>query len=61
MNRYQVLSSLQENHPSGAKMVELSSEELVRIHGGGDVKPETVPVFIASVVAGMTIVNYIKN
>ncbi|HDR7736281.1 mersacidin family lantibiotic [Bacillus cereus] len=43
MNRNQVIEELGENHPAGAKLVEVSKDELSSIYGGGDVQPETTP------------------
>ncbi|MNL40526.1 hypothetical protein D3C87_1628820 [compost metagenome] len=43
MDRNQILEQMRENHPSGAKMVEVSAEELTRLYGGGDVQAETTP------------------
>ncbi|AHX21585.1 mersacidin family lantibiotic [Bacillus cereus] len=44
MNRNQVIEELSVKHPAGAKLVEVSKEELTRISGGGDVQPETTPL-----------------
>ncbi|EOO05680.1 MULTISPECIES: mersacidin family lantibiotic [Bacillus] len=44
MNRNEVIEELAVNHPAGAKLVEVSKEELTRIYAGGDVQPETTPV-----------------
>ncbi|AKR13159.1 type 2 lantibiotic (plasmid) [Bacillus thuringiensis] len=43
MNRNQIIEELAENHPAGAKLVEVSKDELARTYGGGDVQPETTP------------------
>ncbi|MDA1567894.1 mersacidin family lantibiotic [Bacillus cereus] len=43
MNRNQVIEELAVNHPAGAKLVEVSKDELSRVYGGGDVQPETTP------------------
>ncbi|EOO05679.1 MULTISPECIES: mersacidin family lantibiotic [Bacillus] len=43
MNRNQIIEELAVNHPAGAKLVEVSKEELTRVYGGGDVQPETSP------------------
>lgn len=49
MNRYQVLEDMNGNHPAGAKLVEVSAEELARVYGGGDVQAETTPVCATAV------------
>ncbi|WP_254490162.1 mersacidin family lantibiotic [Bacillus thuringiensis] len=43
MNRNQIIEELAENHPAGAKLVEVSKDELSRTYGGGDVQPESTP------------------
>lgn len=57
MTRNQVLAALKENHPAGEVLVEVSKEELVRVHGGGDVQPETTTpcAYTAGVVIGVTL------
>ncbi|MGR5865248.1 mersacidin family lantibiotic [Bacillus cereus] len=57
MNRNQVIKELAKNHPSGSKLVEVSREELSRIHGGGDVQPETTPIcaFGSGVALGLSL------
>jgi type 2 lantibiotic (TIGR03893 family) len=52
MDRYEILAELAGNHPAGAKLVELSEEELLRVFGGGDVQAETSP---ACIIGGITI------
>ncbi|OWA35269.1 hypothetical protein B9G55_11450 [Saccharibacillus sp. O16] len=44
MNREQALRFLETQMPAGDALVELSQEELMRVHGGADVQPETTPV-----------------
>lgn len=51
MNRHQVLESMNVNHPAGAKLVEVSAEELARVYGGGDVQAETTPVCAAAIIS----------
>ena len=42
MKRSEIIKSFnQNNHPAGVKLNYLSDEDLARIQGGGDVKPET--------------------
>ncbi|MED2798412.1 mersacidin family lantibiotic [Bacillus thuringiensis] len=36
---------IKENHPAGAKLVEVSKDELARTYGGGNVQPESTPPF----------------
>jgi type 2 lantibiotic (TIGR03893 family) len=48
MTRNQVLETIQQNHPSGERLVEVSVEELQRIYGGGDVQPETTPICVTA-------------
>jgi type 2 lantibiotic (TIGR03893 family) len=57
MNRFQVLESIKENHPSGATLVEVSKEELERVYGGGDVQPETTTpcAYTIGVTIGITL------
>ncbi|AKR13156.1 MULTISPECIES: mersacidin family lantibiotic [Bacillus cereus group] len=53
MNRNQIIEELAENHPAGAKLVEVSKDELSRTYGGGDVQPETSPACaVGGAVAG---------
>ncbi|MDI6678280.1 mersacidin family lantibiotic [Bacillus wiedmannii] len=54
MNRTQVIEELAANHPAGAKLVEVSKDELTRVYGGGDVQPETTPACILYI-NGLTI------
>lgn len=44
MNRENALRSLMVEHPAGEALVELSKDELTRVHGGADVQPETTPL-----------------
>ncbi|NUU59117.1 mersacidin family lantibiotic [Paenibacillus agri] len=44
MNRKAALRSLDMENPAGSPLVELGDNELMRIHGGADVQPETTPV-----------------
>lgn len=44
MSRLEVLHSFNQNHPSGEKLAVLSQEELLRVHGGGDVQAETTTI-----------------
>ncbi|MDZ4599762.1 MULTISPECIES: mersacidin family lantibiotic [Bacillus cereus group] len=53
MNRNQIIEELAANHPAGAKLVEVSKDELARTYGGGDVQPETTPG--CGIAAGITI------
>ncbi|PZE20043.1 mersacidin family lantibiotic [Paenibacillus xerothermodurans] len=48
MTRAQALERLKDNDPSGAKLVEVSLDELTRTRGGGDVKPEWTPTIFVS-------------
>ena len=42
MTRSEIIKSFnQNNNPAGVKLNYLSDDDLARIHGGGDVKPET--------------------
>ncbi|WP_340672927.1 mersacidin family lantibiotic [Bacillus thuringiensis] len=34
---------MKKNHLAGAKLVEVSKDELSRTYSGGDVQPETTP------------------
>ncbi|PZE20045.1 mersacidin family lantibiotic [Paenibacillus xerothermodurans] len=62
MDRMQALEALKHNHPSGAKMVEVSDAELMRTRGGGDVSPEWTPgIFMATFVFGSRFVYTIRN
>ncbi|PRT15281.1 mersacidin family lantibiotic [Bacillus wiedmannii] len=46
MTRSEVINAYKmENHPAGRKLNALTEDELTRIQGGGDVKPETTPAF----------------
>ncbi|HDR7736278.1 mersacidin family lantibiotic [Bacillus cereus] len=44
MTRNQIIEDLKVNHPAGAKLVEVSKDELASVYGGGDVQPETTPL-----------------
>ncbi|MHA6533182.1 mersacidin family lantibiotic [Paenibacillus sp. BAC0078] len=44
MNRNIALLTLKMENPAGDALVELSNEELMRVHGGADVQPETTPI-----------------
>ncbi|GAA0407117.1 mersacidin family lantibiotic [Paenibacillus motobuensis] len=44
MNRQAALLSLDMENPAGKALIELSNEELKRVHGGADVQPETTPL-----------------
>ncbi|HBU84667.1 mersacidin family lantibiotic [Paenibacillus sp. UMB7766-LJ446] len=44
MNREHALRFLETQSPVGETLVELSQEELMRVHGGADVQPETTPL-----------------
>lgn len=44
MQRSEILNSFNQNHPSGEKLAVLSQEELLRVHGGGDVQAETTTI-----------------
>ncbi|MFF2883424.1 mersacidin family lantibiotic [Bacillus toyonensis] len=55
MNRNQVIEELAVNHPAGAKLVEVSKEELTRVYGGGDVQAETTPMTPTLYLNGITI------
>lgn len=44
MQRNIALLSLEMESPAGEALVELSNEELMRVHGGADVQPETTPL-----------------
>ncbi|MED4206663.1 lichenicidin A2 family type 2 lantibiotic [Neobacillus mesonae] len=44
MTRTQVLTGLNHNNPAGEVLIEVSTEELAQIYGGGDVQPETTTV-----------------
>lgn len=42
LTRSEIINSYtKNNHPAGEKLNALTEEELARIQGGGDVKPET--------------------
>lgn len=42
MTRSEIINSYSsDNHPAGQRLSALSQEELIRIQGRGDVKPET--------------------
>ena len=42
MTRAEIINSYKmENHPAGRKLNALTEEELARVHGGGDVAPNT--------------------
>ncbi|HDR7736279.1 TPA: mersacidin family lantibiotic [Bacillus thuringiensis] len=49
MTRNQIIEDLKVNHPAGAKLVEVSKDELARIYGGGDVQPESTIACAAGV------------
>ncbi|MFE4880225.1 mersacidin family lantibiotic [Bacillus mycoides] len=56
MNRNQVIEELAVNHPAGAKLVEVSREELTRVYGGGDVQAETTPLlYINGITIGLAL------
>lgn len=55
MSRMEAIESLKCQQPAGAKMKALSTEELKKTQAGGDVQPETVGQFVATVAATVAI------
>ena len=64
MKRSEIIKSFnQNNHPAGVKLNYLSDEDLARIQGGGDVKPETTTLcaFGSGVTLGIALTKLITN
>ncbi|MED4206662.1 mersacidin family lantibiotic [Neobacillus mesonae] len=57
MTRNEVLFSMNNNHPAGDLLVEVSGEELTRVFGGGDVQPDTT-IGTVTIPIGITVGIY---